>query len=252
MEKIRIGIDLDHVIRDINRQIVKYYQKDYDESIDIDSVNFKDNALTEVCHFDSKIELDKFLYEDYALEIFGHAGQMTRNLSRDINKWIQDLTNQEKYDVDIFFFSMKEFNLTIQSSYFFLSKIGTRVRKVIFPKTLAELAEFGDLYITANQQVAMSMKNNGKSVVFVKMDFNASGQSYSDWVVNDLREFLDYDNKLEKITNLLKENNICQNKDKRRLSWISMRSWISYFLQKKKEVLMLNWKKLSSRLTKKT
>ena len=39
MKKIRIGIELNHVIRNINKQIVKYYQQDYDESIDLDEVD---------------------------------------------------------------------------------------------------------------------------------------------------------------------------------------------------------------------
>ena len=123
MEKIRIGIDLDHVIRDINRQIVKYYQKDIDESIDMDDVDYKDDVIKNVCHFDSKDELSVFLYEDYPLEIFGHAGQVDRNLSRDINLWMGKLTNQEVYDVELFFYSMKERDLTIQSSYFFLATL---------------------------------------------------------------------------------------------------------------------------------
>ena len=39
MEKIRIGIDLDHVIRDINRQIVKYYQQDFDVTFEETDIN---------------------------------------------------------------------------------------------------------------------------------------------------------------------------------------------------------------------
>ena len=45
MKKIRIGIELNHVIRNINKQIVKYYQQDYDESIDLDEVDYKDDVL---------------------------------------------------------------------------------------------------------------------------------------------------------------------------------------------------------------
>ena len=95
MQKIKIGIDLDHVIRDINRQIVKYYQKDFDESIDLDEVDYLDDVINNVCHFKSKKQKEIFLYEDYPLEVFGHAGQISRNLSRDLNMWIEKLTNQE-------------------------------------------------------------------------------------------------------------------------------------------------------------
>lgn len=206
MQKIRIGIDLDHVIRNVNRQIVKYYQKDFDESIDIDEVDMKDDVIRTVCHFETKGEINRFLYEDYPLEVFGQAPQVDRNLSRDLNKWISDLTNQEEYDVDIFFFSMKEYNLTIQSSYFFLSKIGSRVRKVVFPVNLDELMQYGDFFITANTDVAKVAFSDGKGVAFVKMNFNGEGEKFSSWVIDGFREFLDCDDKLSRVANTIKKN----------------------------------------------
>lgn len=238
MQKIRIGIDLDHVIRNINRQIVKYYQKDFDESVDVDEVDYKQDVVKTVCHFETKREIDTFLYEDYPLEVFGHAGQIDRNLSRDLNQWMQDLTNQEEYDVDIFFFSMKEFNLTIQSSYFFLSKIGSRVRKVIFPHSIDELCEYGDIFITAYEDNAKLLKKNGKGVILVKMGFNENAKKYADSVIEDFREFLDNNNKLKCVANILNKTNTCQSRNKVKWLWTSMQSWISSLLQRKREVQM--------------
>ena len=235
-QKIRIGIDIDHVIRDINRQIVKYYQKDYDESIDIDNVDLKCDVIKDVCSFETKRDYEMFLYEDYPLEIFGHAGQVTRNISRDLNKWLQDLKNQEDYDVEIFLFSMKEFNLTIQSTYFFLSKIGSRVRKVIFPESLDELSSYGDIFITAYPETAKFMKKKNKGVILVKMSFNDSSEKYSDMTMNEFSEFLESNDKLEKISNIISKNKTCQTKNKRNTFWTSIWSWISSFLQTKKEV----------------
>ena len=203
MQKIRLGIDLDHVIRNINRQIVKYYQKDFDESIDIDEVDMKDDVLRDVCHFETKGEMMRFLYEDYPLEVFGQAPQIDRNLSRDLNMWMADLTNQEEYDLEVFYFSMKEYNLTLQSTYFFLSKIGSRVRKVVFPLSEDELMQYGDVFVTANPDVAKTAKDNEKGVVFVKMNFNKEGEKYSDWTVEDFREFMNTEDKLNKVANIV-------------------------------------------------
>ena len=203
MQKIRLGIDLDHVIRNINRQIVKYYQKDFDESIDIDEVDMKDDVLRDVCHFETKGEMMRFLYEDYPLEVFGQAPQIDRNLSRDLNMWMADLTNQEEYDLEVFYFSMKEYNLTLQSTYFFLSKIGSRVRKVVFPLSEDELMQYGDVFVTANPDVAKTAKDNDKGVVFVKMNFNKEGEKYSDWTVEDFREFMNTEDKLNKVANIV-------------------------------------------------
>jgi hypothetical protein len=202
MAKIRLGIDLDHVIRNINRQIVKYYQRDIDESIDIDEVDLKDDVLGKVCHFQTKRERNRFLYEDYPLEIFGQAPQIDKNLSRDINAWIMDLTNQEKYDIELFFFSMKEYDLTIQSSYFFLSKIGTRVRKVYFPITVDDLMSYGDVFITANKDIARAAKGEDKGVVFITTNFNREGEQFSDWTLDSLRDFLDCDEKNTKLSEI--------------------------------------------------
>lgn len=232
MEKIRIGIDLDHVIRDINRQIVKYYQKDIDESIDMDDVDYKDDVIKNVCHFDSKDELSVFLYEDYPLEIFGHAGQVDRNLSRDINLWMGKLTNQEVYDVELFFYSMKERDLTIQSTYFFLSKIGSRVRKVVFPRSIEELNDLGDVFITAYAENARSLHKMGKKVIYIKTHCNSAGLKYVDASYDSLRDFLDDEDKLN---NVVKIAGKCQKQKKTRLSWMSMRSWISFFLRMKKK-----------------
>jgi hypothetical protein len=238
MEKIRIGIDLDHVIRDINRQIVKFYQRDFDETIEVDEVNMKGDVLNEVCHFSSKKELYEFLYENYSLELYGHANQIKRTLSRDLNQWLYNLTNQEDFDVDVFFFSMKEYNLTIQSTYFFLSKIGSRVRKMIFPKTEDELMEYGDIFITADSDVVRKSKECGKGAIVVKMDFNEDVRSEADWVVEDFNEFLECDDKLTKINYILNNKETCKKKKLECSFLTSTLSWISSLIRRKKGAVM--------------
>lgn len=234
MQKIRIGIELDHVIRDINRQVAKYYQKDFDESLDLDEIDFKDDVIHDVCHFKNNAEIKRFLYEDYPLEVFGHAGQVTRNLSRDLNFWLSDLTNQEEADVDVFFYSMNEDNLTIQSSYFFLSKIGSRVRRVIFPKTIEELYESGDVFITANKEVVEYMHENGKPTILIEMNFNIGWIREADKTYKSFREFLDDKDKLQNIIELI--NKKCQKTTKkvRKSIWTWMQSSISSFLRMSK------------------
>lgn len=196
MKKIRIGIELDHVIRNINNPIVKYYQQDYDNSVDLDEVDYGNDVLKTVCKFKSKKEMKEFLYELYPLEIFGYAPQMDRGLSRDLNEWINTLSNEEEYDVEIFFYSLKEYSLTIQSTYFFLSKIGSRVRKVIFPKSIDELREEGDIFITANDEVVTKIN---KPTILIKTKFNQKNISKAKCAYDSFREFLDDKEKLNKI-----------------------------------------------------
>mgnify|MGYP007022099171 CR=1 FL=1 len=228
MRKIRLGIDMDHVLRDINRQIVNDYQRDIDESVDIDEVDYRDDVVSTVCKFPSKKSLDKFPYEDYPLEVFGHAGQPQRNLSRDLNLWMAELTNQEDYDVEVFLFSMKEYNLTIPSSYFFLSKFAFKVRKVVFPKTFDELASYGDVFITAYEKNASELAKRNRAVVYVQMNYNRDGERFADFVYQSFREFLDDSEKLDKIAKI---TDIYQNRKKRKSLWTWMLSSISSLLQ---------------------
>lgn len=200
MRKIRIGIELDHVIRDVNRQIAKCYQSEYDEGLDLDDIDYKDDVLKTVCKFKSHKEEVNFLYENYPLEIYGHANQVDMFLSRDLNLWIKSLENQEEYDVEIFFYSLYEHNITIQSTYFFLSKIGSRVRKVIFPKSVGELSSYGDIFITTSGYIA---KKTGKPIILIRMNFNNDYVGDASAVYDDFRSFLDDNGKLDKICSAL-------------------------------------------------
>jgi hypothetical protein len=149
---IRIGIELNDVVRNINKQILKYYKKDIDPSLDLDEVDEKDDVF-KYAKFDSNKSRNEFIYIDYPYEIFGCAKTMTKDLQVEMNNWLNELTNYEDDNVEIYFYGLNEESLTIQSSYFFLSKIGTRVRKVIFPRDLNDLTKDTDVIVTANKKV---------------------------------------------------------------------------------------------------
>ena len=148
---ITIAIELNHVIRNINKQLLKYYKRDYHPELDIDNIDcVKENVLDKYIKFNSKKERNEFIYIDYPYEIFGCAKTMDKELAPWITKYLVDLSNYEEDDVELFFFSMNEESLTIQSSFFFLSKIGTRVRKIVFPRKYDEIKSQCDVVITAS------------------------------------------------------------------------------------------------------
>ena len=149
---IKIAIELNHVLRNVNKQILKYYQKDINPELDLDGVDEKDDVF-KYADYDSKRSRNEFIYIDYPYEIFGCAKTMTKNLPTEMNNWLSELTNYEDDEVYVYFYSLEEEALTIQSTYFFLSKIGTRVRKVVFPQNIDELKGECDVIITANNEV---------------------------------------------------------------------------------------------------
>lgn len=161
---IKIGIELNGVVRNVNKQILKYYQKDINPSLDLDETDEKDDVF-KYAKFESLTDKNDFIYIDYPYEIFGCAKTMSKDLPMLMNNWLSELTNYEDDDVEVSFFSLDEEALTIQSSYFFLSKIGTRVRQIVFPKNVDDIKETYDVIISANKNVLDFFENNDGTYV---------------------------------------------------------------------------------------
>ena len=188
---ITIGVELNHVVRNINKQIIKYYAKEYAPDVDPDDIDDREDVLKTFAKFDSKYERNNFIFIDYPYEIFGCANTMEKKLAVKITNWLTDISNIEDEDIRIIFYSMNEEAITIQSTFFFLSKIGTRVRKVIFPKSIEEVWKECDVVITARDEFFEKEIPEGKKVVLINRPFN-----------NDCKDkaFLNYDNLSEIIT----------------------------------------------------
>lgn len=188
---ITIGVELNHVVRNINKQIVKYYAKEYAPDVDLDDIDDREDVLKTFAKFDSKYERNNFLFIDYPYEIFGCANTMEKKLAVKITNWLTDISNIEDEDIRIIFYSMNEEAITIQSTFFFLSKIGTRVRKVVFPKSIEEVWEECDVVITARDEFFEKEIPEGKKVVLINRPFNKDCKN---------KAFLNYDNLTEIIT----------------------------------------------------
>lgn len=107
----------------------------------------------------------QFLYEDYPYELFGCANPINKDLPSKINTWLYNITNYEKEDVRVIYFSLYEDALTIQSTYFFLSKIGTRVRTMLFPKDIKEIYKVADCIVTTNKDILVKSPRKTKRVL---------------------------------------------------------------------------------------
>lgn len=188
---ITIGVELNHVVRNINKQIIKYYAKEYAPDVDPDDIDDREDVLKTFAKFDSKYERNSFIFIDYPYEIFGCANTMEKKLAVKITNWLTDISNIEDEDIRIIFYSMNEEAITIQSTFFFLSKIGTRVRKVIFPKSIEEVWEECDVVITARDEFFEKEIPEGKKVVLINRPFNKDCKD---------KAFLNYDNLSEIIT----------------------------------------------------
>lgn len=186
---ITIAIELNHVVRNVNKQILKYYQKDINPELDIDNIDEKDDVF-KYATFDSKSERNEFVYIDYPYEIFGCAKPMDKNLPVKINNWLVDFTNEEDEVYNVIYYSLNEEALTIQSTYFFLSKIGTRVREVLFPLDPKDILDRADVIITADGSIIEKSKDTDTKIVLINRPTNKD--------VKD-KAFLSYDSLVDLI-----------------------------------------------------
>ena len=191
---ITIGIELNHVIRNINKQILKYYQKAFDPSLDIDELDDRKDVIKEYTQFKSKQEKYNFIYIDYPFELFASAETVEKKLAVKITNWLSEITNIEDEDIRIIFFSLNEEALTIQSTYFFLSKIGARIRKMIFPKTVEEVWKECDFVITTNNQFFEEEKPEFCNIILINREYNIGNKDKSFLNYNNLSDIIDDNN----------------------------------------------------------
>ena len=119
--------------------------------------------------FSSNEQYRRFVYEDYPFELYGKCPIVDKNLGRDLNEWLEFELPDE--DIEVMFVSPMECDLTIQSTYSFLAKIGSRVREVYFPIDSATVWDKCDVLITANPRFFTS-KKDGKKIVKINKEYN--------------------------------------------------------------------------------
>ena len=198
---LTIGVELNHVVRNVNKQLLKYYQKEFDPSLEIEDLDDRVDVISKYMKFKSKKQKYDFIYIDYPYEIFGCAGTSENKLAAKITNWLVNISNIEEEDIRIVFYSLNEDALAIQSTFFFLSKIGARVRKVFFPKNVKEVWDECDVVITANNQLFEEEIPEGKKVVLIDREFNKENQEKAFLHYGNLSEVIDDNNFLKQFIN---------------------------------------------------
>ena len=166
---MKLAIDLNDVIRDYSRNFVKYFKKGINHAFDEENVEFYTNNMEILLPFSSNEQYRRFVYEDYPFELYGKCPIVDKNLGRDLNEWLEFELPDE--DIEVMFVSPMECDLTIQSTYSFLAKIGSRAREVYFPIDSATVWDKCDVLITANPRFFTS-KKDGKKIVKINKEYN--------------------------------------------------------------------------------
>jgi hypothetical protein len=192
---MKIGITLNEVLRDFLGQLVytcDKYKKLKGEVKEGDVTTFD---LLEYFDFKDKTELNKFLYFEESLEVFGHADQLKDNIFMHFNQFLMDMQDEEEHEIILV---SREYNKSIPSTYFFLSKTGCRASKIDFVKNFEDKWDNVDVLITANP-IALESKPTGKISVKVKASYNEDVDA--DFEVDSILDFMQDESIREGILN---------------------------------------------------
>ncbi len=194
---MKVGITLDGVVRDFITKFEAVYDKYFPEELEEEEeLPERDiNSLDLLDHFEfsgGTTELNKFMYVDAALEIFGHAGEVKLNSVEHLNQLHNLIEDLGHTPIVI----SKELNNSKPATLFFLSKLSTKINNIIFVRDYDKKWDHADILITANPETLKS-KPTGKISIKVINEYNKDIDS--DYTLVDLKELLDDRNTLEKI-----------------------------------------------------
>jgi len=173
---MEVFVSIDGVLRN-TLQKFDYHYKDYflnteselEESFEygVTEPILNDNVLSSY-KFQSYDEFVKFLYFDFPIEIFGHAGLSYNQASTELNSLIF-----ENPDIKFTLVGLMEKGKAKPSSLFFLSRNGVICDNVTFAKEedIKSLWKKCDLWITDDKRIIDNCPSNKKVVKF-KTSFN--------------------------------------------------------------------------------
>ena len=162
---MEIFISIDGVIRNTIQKFDYHYRDAYLDS-EFENVEEFQYGVTEPIEndnllnsykFQSKEELEYFLFIEYPIEIFGHAGLSYSTTFTDLNKMIYD--NQEH---NITLVGLDELGKSKPATLFFLSKNGFLGNNIKFIKKSDIEKEWNkcDLWITDNKSIIDNCPEN--------------------------------------------------------------------------------------------
>jgi hypothetical protein len=206
----KIGIEINGVLRDTISKFIQLYEKNMIEenetetnlkSFDVDmsgntdlvieEENFKYEIKNEVTslnlmnHFSfrNEDELYTFTYEDFAMQIFGHAGSSETYTFNDLNEiYLKYRDNNELLIVS------DEMGRSKPASLFFLSKFGCQLEKVKFYSntTINSMWDEVDVLLTSNPNLILEKP---KDKIVVKYITNYNKNIKSDYEIEKLKDF---------------------------------------------------------------
>lgn len=194
---MRIGIELNGVLRNTIDKIEKTYQKFYidkTEGIETDDLfeykflsSITSLNLKEHLSFQSEEELFSFLYEEFPMEIFGHSQSAEYNTFNEFNQFYLEFRKEH----DILIVS-DEIGKSKPASLFFLSKFGCLVEKIKFYSntTINSMWDEVDILVTSNPELIQNHPDNKTIIKYVTIYNNQIETTFEITEFNQLKDKL--------------------------------------------------------------
>ena len=155
---MKIFISIDGVLRNtiqkfnyhyIDAYINSEFENENNFNYSINEPIYNDNLLNHY-NFQSKEEFDYFLFIEYPIEIFGHAGLSYSNVFTELNKIIYDNSDHE-----FILIGLDELGKSKPATLFFLSKNGFLGNNIKFSTSdkISELWDECDVWVTDNKKI---------------------------------------------------------------------------------------------------
>ena len=190
---MKIGIELNGVLRDTLKKIQQEYEKWYLNNPfkeENEEEDFKHEVMSDLTSLDimnhlkfkNEDELYDFLYKEHTMEIFGHAGSVEPSGLLELNEFYLDM--RESHDIIVV---SDEIGKSKPASLFFISKFGCLVESVKFysESTINSLWDSVDILLTANPKLLL---NHPKNKIVIKFNTIYNEDIESDFNISSLKE----------------------------------------------------------------
>jgi hypothetical protein len=190
---MRIGIEINGVLRDTLKKIQQEYEKWYINNPfkeEVSEDEFKYETLSDLTSLDimkhlkfkNEDELYDFLYKEHTMEIFGHAGSVEPSGLLDLNEFYLDM--RDNHDIIVV---SDEIGKSKPASLFFISKFGCLVESVKFysESTINSLWDSIDVLLTANPKLLL---NHPKNKILIKFNTVYNNEIETEFNISSLKE----------------------------------------------------------------
>ena len=189
---MRIGIEVNGVLRNTLGKIEQTYQKFMIDKTD--GIEYEDDFKYEIIYPIEDLEIKKhfsfrdddemysFLYEEFPMEIFGHAQSSEYTTFNDLNEVYINLRDSHELLI-----VSDEISKSKPSTLFFLSKFGCLVEKIKFYSniTMNSMWNEVDVLLTSNPSILLECPKD-KIVIKFQTEYNKNVNSL--YTISSIKE----------------------------------------------------------------